>query len=44
MEERGEARVQVVDNKMINWGGLAREADRVGELFRSSDIAIEGKS
>ena len=44
VEERGEARVQVVDNKMINWGGLAREADRVGELFRSSDIAIEGKS
>ena len=31
---RGEARVQVVDNKMVNWGGLAKESDRVGELFR----------
>ena len=26
--------IQVVDNKMVNWGGLAREAERVGELFR----------
>ena len=26
--------IQVVDNKLVNWGGLAREAERVGELFR----------
>ena len=26
--------IQVVDNKMVNWGGLAREAEKVGELFR----------
>ena len=31
---REEARVQVVDNKMISWGGLARESGKVGELFR----------
>ena len=34
VENREEARVQVVDNKMINWGGLAKESSRVGELFR----------
>ena len=26
--------IQVVDNKMVNWSGLAREAEKVGELFR----------
>ena len=26
--------IQVVDNKMVNWGGLAREAEKFGELFR----------
>ena len=26
--------IQVVDNKMVNWGGLAREGEKVGELFR----------
>merc|ERR1719153_65854 len=34
VQNRAEARVQVVDNKIVNWGGLAREAERVGELFR----------
>ena len=46
VQNRGEARVQVVDNKMINWGGLGREADRVGELFRHVQplkIVIVGK-
>jgi len=34
VDNREEARVQVVDNKMISWGGLARESGKVGELFR----------
>ena len=34
VERREEARVQVVENKIISWGGLAGESGKVGELFR----------
>jgi DNA cross-link repair 1A protein len=30
---RAEARVQVVDSRLVTWGGLGQELDRVGELF-----------
>jgi len=33
VEARAEARVQVIDTKLVSWGGLAHQLDRAGGMF-----------